>query len=103
VHCGFCYATRPTCQLLGDELDGPRGRTYLMNQVLGLNDIRRNIDVWWPLGRARHHRYGSCCRPAPTDEAFAKLPACTATVFACTFAVPGVVAAARANRFVAKG
>ena len=34
VHCGFCTATCPTYQLLGDELDGPRGRIYLMKQVL---------------------------------------------------------------------
>jgi glycolate oxidase iron-sulfur subunit len=34
VHCGFCTATCPTFQLLGDELDGPRGRIYLIKQVL---------------------------------------------------------------------
>ena len=34
VHCGFCTATCPTYQLLGDELDGPRGRIYLMKQML---------------------------------------------------------------------
>jgi glycolate oxidase iron-sulfur subunit len=34
VHCGFCNATCPTYQLLGNELDGPRGRIYLMKQVL---------------------------------------------------------------------
>ena len=34
VHCGFCTATCPTYQLLGDELDGPRGRIYLMKRVL---------------------------------------------------------------------
>jgi glycolate oxidase iron-sulfur subunit len=34
VHCGFCNATCPTYQLLGDELDGPRGRIYLMKQLL---------------------------------------------------------------------
>jgi glycolate oxidase iron-sulfur subunit len=34
VHCGFCTATCPTYQLLGDELDGPRGRIYLVKQVL---------------------------------------------------------------------
>ena len=33
VHCGFCTATCPTYQLLGDELDGPRGRIYLIKQV----------------------------------------------------------------------
>lgn len=34
VHCGFCNATCPTYQLLGDELDGPRGRIYLVKQIL---------------------------------------------------------------------
>ena len=33
VHCGFCNATCPTYQLLGDELDGPRGRIYQMKQM----------------------------------------------------------------------
>ena len=34
VHCGFCTATCPTYQILGDELDGPRGRIYLVKQLL---------------------------------------------------------------------
>ncbi|MGW8269281.1 MAG: 4Fe-4S dicluster domain-containing protein, partial [Burkholderiales bacterium] len=34
VHCGFCTATCPTYQLIGDELDGPRGRIYLIKQVV---------------------------------------------------------------------
>jgi glycolate oxidase iron-sulfur subunit len=39
VHCGFCNATCPTYQLLGDELDGPRGRIYLIKQVLEGNEV----------------------------------------------------------------
>jgi glycolate oxidase iron-sulfur subunit len=39
VHCGFCTATCPTYQLLGDELDGPRGRIYLMKQLLEGGDV----------------------------------------------------------------
>src|SRR6476660_7469665 len=34
VHCGFCTATCPTYQFLGDDLDSPRGRIYLMKRVL---------------------------------------------------------------------
>src|SRR5256884_2606568 len=39
VHCGFCTATCPTYQLLGDELDGPRGRIYLIKQLLEGADV----------------------------------------------------------------
>ena len=42
VHCGFCNATCPTYQLLGDELDGPRGRIYLIKQVLEGNEVTQN-------------------------------------------------------------
>ena len=42
VHCGFCNATCPTYQLLGDELDGPRGRIYLMKQVLEGAEVTRS-------------------------------------------------------------
>ncbi|MDO7896235.1 glycolate oxidase subunit GlcF [Pseudomonas citrulli] len=41
VHCGFCNATCPTYQLLGDELDGPRGRIYLIKQVLEGSEVTR--------------------------------------------------------------
>ena len=39
VHCGFCTATCPTYQALGDELDSPRGRIYLVKQVLEGNEV----------------------------------------------------------------
>ena len=42
VHCGFCNATCPTYQLLGDELDGPRGRIYQIKQVLEGNTPSRS-------------------------------------------------------------
>jgi glycolate oxidase iron-sulfur subunit len=39
VHCGFCNATCPTYQLLGDELDGPRGRIYLVKEMLETEQV----------------------------------------------------------------
>ena len=39
VHCGFCTATCPTYQELGDELDGPRGRIYLIKDMLEGGDV----------------------------------------------------------------
>jgi len=39
VHCGFCTATCPTYQLLGDELDGPRGRIYLIKGMLEGSEV----------------------------------------------------------------
>jgi len=45
VHCGFCTATCPTYQLLGDELDGPRGRIYLMKQVLEGHPVTRRTQL----------------------------------------------------------
>ncbi|MFZ2268754.1 MAG: 4Fe-4S dicluster domain-containing protein, partial [Azonexus sp.] len=48
VHCGFCTATCPTYQLLGDELDGPRGRIYLIKALLEGREVtektRQHLD-----------------------------------------------------------
>ena len=45
VHCGFCAATCPTYQLLGDELDGPRGRIYLIKQVLEGSEVTQKTQL----------------------------------------------------------
>ncbi|GAB3625274.1 glycolate oxidase iron-sulfur subunit [Pandoraea terrae] len=45
VHCGFCTATCPTYQLLGDELDGPRGRIYLIKQMVEGQPVTRETQL----------------------------------------------------------
>lgn len=45
VHCGFCTATCPTYQILGDELDSPRGRIYLIKQVLEGKEVTRKTQL----------------------------------------------------------
>jgi len=58
VHCGMCNATCPTYQLTGDELDGPRGRIYLIKQALEGE----------PVGRTTQHHLDRClsCRACET-------------------------------------
>jgi len=58
VHCGFCNATCPTFQITGDELDGPRGRIYLVKQALEGE----------PVGRLTQHHLDRClsCRSCET-------------------------------------
>lgn len=68
VHCGFCNATCPTYQILGDELDGPRGRIYQIKQFLEGKDTGpptlahldrcltcRNCEITCPSGVEYHH------------------------------------------------
>ena len=64
VHCGFCTATCPTYQLLGDELDGPRGRIYQIKQVLEGQTPTRTTQL--------HLDRCLTCRPARPPA----LPAC---------------------------
>lgn len=45
VHCGFCNATCPTYLELGDERDGPRGRIYLLKQLLEGGDVTRQTQL----------------------------------------------------------
>ncbi len=47
VHCGFCTATCPTYQVLGDELDGPRGRIYLIKSVLEGEEPTAKTQCTW--------------------------------------------------------
>ena len=69
VHCGFCTATCPTYQLLGDELDGPRGRIYQIKQVLeGANPGPR---LQQHLDRCLSCR--SCETTCPSGVAYAEL------------------------------
>lgn len=45
VHCGFCTATCPTYRLLGDELDSPRGRIYLIKNMLEGGEVTRKTQL----------------------------------------------------------
>ena len=52
VHCGFCLPACPTYQLLGDELDSPRGRIYLMKQLLEGEPVSACTQLHLEIGRA---------------------------------------------------
>lgn len=62
VHCGFCNATCPTYQELGDELDGPRGRIYLIKQFLERDEAsertRLHLDRCLSCRKLRKRRLG---------------------------------------------
>lgn len=69
VHCGFCTATCPTYQLLGDELDGPRGRIYLMKQLVEGEPVTRKTQLH--LDRCLTCR--SCETTCPSGVEYGKL------------------------------
>ena len=69
VHCGFCNATCPTYQILGDELDGPRGRIYLIKEMLQAQQVDR-VTVTH-LDRCLTCR--SCETTCPSGVAYAEL------------------------------
>jgi len=69
VHCGFCTATCPTYQLLGDELDGPRGRIYLIKEVLEGQEPTAKTQLH--LDRCLNCR--SCETTCPSGVAYSRL------------------------------
>ncbi|MCG6659155.1 glycolate oxidase subunit GlcF [Halomonas campisalis] len=73
VHCGFCNATCPTYQLLGDERDGPRGRIYLMKQMLENPDDSENLTAQTRLHLDRCLTCRSCETTCPSGVEYHKL------------------------------
>ncbi|WP_083024278.1 glycolate oxidase subunit GlcF [Vreelandella lionensis] len=73
VHCGFCNATCPTYQLLGDERDGPRGRIYLMKELLESRDDDDQVteETRLPLDRCLSCR--NCETTCPSGVEYHKL------------------------------
>ena len=69
VHCGFCTATCPTYQLTGDELDGPRGRIYLIKNLL--EDAEISDDATFHLDRCLTCR--SCETTCPSGVDYGRL------------------------------
>jgi glycolate oxidase iron-sulfur subunit len=69
VHCGFCLATCPTYQILGDELDSPRGRIYLMQSALENNQA--SFDTLKHLDRCLTCR--SCETTCPSGVEYSQL------------------------------
>jgi glycolate oxidase iron-sulfur subunit len=72
VHCGFCNATCPTYELLGDELDGPRGRIYLIKNMLEMpEDVGSRVAAQQHLDRCLTCR--SCETTCPSGVAYGEL------------------------------
>lgn len=73
VHCGFCNATCPTYQLLGDERDGPRGRIYLMKELLESRDDDDQITKETQLHLDRCLTCRNCETTCPSGVEYHKL------------------------------
>jgi len=73
VHCGFCNATCPTYQLLGDERDGPRGRIYLMKAVFESADAPAAVTAETRLHLDRCLTCRSCETTCPSGVEYHKL------------------------------
>src|SRR5688572_16841140 len=69
VHCGFCLPTCPTYQLLGNELDSPRGRIYLIKEALEGNQVSASTQLH--LDRCLTCR--ACETACPSGVEYAKL------------------------------
>jgi len=73
VHCGFCNATCPTYQLLGDERDGPRGRIYLIKELLESEDGDAQVTQETQLHLDRCLSCRSCETTCPSGVEYHKL------------------------------
>lgn len=73
VHCGFCNATCPTYRLLGDERDGPRGRIYLIKQMLENPDDAENVTAQTRLHLDRCLTCRNCETTCPSGVEYHKL------------------------------
>lgn len=73
VHCGFCNATCPTYQLLGDERDGPRGRIYLIKELLESRDDDDQITAETRLHLDRCLTCRNCETTCPSGVEYHKL------------------------------
>src|SRR5712691_1852680 len=93
VHCGFCTATCPTYVLLGDELDSPRGRIYLIKDMLE-NDRPATADVTKHVDRCLSCL--ACMTTCPSGVHYMHLVDHARAHIEATYRRPGVERAIRA-------